>query len=68
MPLVSTTPDPIVVSIQNAGSNLQLTWPVGSLLESTNVTGPWTTNLTATSPYTVTNSGVGNKFFKVLVQ
>lgn len=68
VPLVSTTPDPIVVSIQNAGSNLQLTWPVGSLLESTNVTGPWTTNLTATSPYTVTNSGVGNKFFKVLVQ
>lgn len=68
VPLVSTTPDPIVVSVQTVGGNLQLTWPVGSLLQSTNVVGPWTTNTTATSPYTVTNSGVGNMFFKVQVR
>jgi hypothetical protein len=66
-PTVATTPDPILVSVNKVGGNLQLNWPLGSLLQSTNVTGPWTTNNAAMSPYTITNSGNGNMFFKVLV-
>lgn len=48
-----------------AGS-LTLTWPQGTLLQSTNVAGPWTTN-TAVSPYRVsaTNSQM---YFRVLVK
>jgi hypothetical protein len=50
---------PVVVSLSKSGANLQLTWPGGgALLQATNLPGPWTTNLGATSPYTVspTNS------------
>ncbi|MGC3961725.1 MAG: hypothetical protein QM813_28510 [Verrucomicrobiota bacterium] len=65
VPLVATTPDPVLLSIEKTGGSVKLTWPFGTLLESSSVTGPWTTNA-ATSPYTV--SPVGNKFFKVLVQ
>jgi hypothetical protein len=48
-----------------AGSNT-LYWSQGTLLQSTNVVGPWSTN-TAASPYSVetTNSMM---FYKVLVQ
>jgi len=48
----------------SAGS-LNLTWSQGTLLQSTNLAGPWTTN-TAPSPVTIapTNSQM---FFKVLV-
>lgn len=48
---------PIINSSVIAGSGgnpgqLQLTWPFGTLLEATNVAGPWTTN-NATPPYTI---------------
>jgi len=36
--------------IQWSGSNLRVTWGYGTLLQATNITGPWTTNTTA-SPY-----------------
>jgi hypothetical protein len=39
------------VSLSQSGGNLTLTWSSGSLVEATNVLGPWTTNV-ATSPYT----------------
>jgi hypothetical protein len=60
-PPVSTTVTP------GTGGNpgqLVVTWPFGSLLEATNVAGPWITNATAASPYTInmTNSA---EFFKV---
>jgi hypothetical protein len=35
-----------------SGSNLLVTWPGGTLLQATNITGPWTTNH-STSPLTV---------------
>jgi hypothetical protein len=54
------------ISIQKVGANVQLTWPRGTLLEATNVTGPWTTN-SATSPYTVGPAGA-KKFFRVRAQ
>lgn len=46
----TTTPSPTIVP---SGSNLLVSWPIGSLLQATNITGPWITN-TATSPLTVT--------------
>jgi hypothetical protein len=49
-----------------SGGQFQLTWSQGTLLEATNVLGPWITNA-ATSPYTVTPTGP-RKFFRVQVQ
>jgi hypothetical protein len=37
-------------AIQWSGSNLQVNWDYGTLLEATNLAGPWTTNA-ATPPY-----------------
>ena len=46
---------PPSLSIARSGASVILTWQQGVLLESTNLTeGPWTTNSSATSPYTVT--------------
>ena len=44
--------------------SLTLSWSSGSLLQATNLAGPWVTNTTATSPFVVspTNS---QEFFKV---
>jgi len=50
-----------------AGGKLNLTWSQGSLMESTNLAGPWTTNSAATSPHEVTPAGP-QKFFKILVR
>ncbi len=61
--LQATTP--LTVSIApGAGGNLTLTWPQGILLQATNISGPWVTNSTATSPYQVapTNSQMYFKF------
>ncbi len=64
---LAPTPPAVTVGITNAGNGVfQLAWPQGTLLEATNVVGPWTTNLAA-SPYFITNP-VGNKFFRVQVQ
>jgi hypothetical protein len=49
----------INASIGLSGTNLLLTWPQGTLLQASNVAGPWVTN-PAASPYTVfpTNAGM----------
>jgi hypothetical protein len=52
-------------AIQWSGSNLQVSWLYGTLLEATNITGPWKTNI-ATSPYTVAPVGP-MKFYRVQV-
>jgi hypothetical protein len=57
---------PVSISLQMSGSNLQLTWPQGTLLESSNVLGPWTTNL-APSPFTVSPTNA-QMFFRLRVQ
>lgn len=49
-----------------AGGNITLSWPQGTLLQSTNVTGPWVTN-SASSPYTTPAAGSG-MFYRVRVQ
>ena len=57
---------PVSISLQMSGANLQLTWPQGTLLESSNVLGPWTTNV-ATSPFTVSPTNA-QKFYRLQVQ
>jgi hypothetical protein len=56
----------VTLSIAPAGSNLQVSWSpaIGSLLESSNLNGPWTTNSTASSPYIVGPSNAA-KFYRV---
>ncbi len=57
----------VALSIAPAGEgSLSLSWSQGTLLQTTNLAGPWTTN-TVPSPYTIapTNSKM---YFKVLVQ
>jgi hypothetical protein len=52
----SPNPPPAPVTIANSwnGSQLTLTWPSGGLLlQATNITGPWTTNISASSPFVV---------------
>jgi RHS repeat-associated protein len=58
------TAAPFTIARAGAG-NLTLNWAQGTLLQATNLAGPWSTN-TATSPYTFapTNS---QKFFKLLL-
>ena len=55
----------VTVSLVPTGSQLQITWPYGTLLEATNLSGPWTTNVSA-SPYLVTPTG-GQRFYRVQV-
>jgi hypothetical protein len=57
---------PVTLSVQRSGANIVLSWPQGTLLEATSVTGGWVTN-NATSPYTNTPTGA-QKFYRARVQ
>jgi hypothetical protein len=57
---------PVNLQIASVGPNVQITWPMGSLLQATNLSGPWTTNYLATSPYNVVPTG-GSMFYRVVV-
>jgi hypothetical protein len=57
---------PVMLQIQRSGTNVQLKWSQGLLLQATNVTGPWTTNNGATSPFTVAPTAA-QKFYRVQV-
>ena len=62
-----TPPQPPAVTLSIvpvANNSVTLTWPQGTLLEATNVTGPWITN-TATSPCTVGTTNV-RMFFRAV--
>ncbi len=49
-----------------SGSNLMLTWTNGgSLQTTTNLTGPWTTIGSASSPYTITPTNKPAQFYRV---
>jgi hypothetical protein len=50
-------PAPPQLTINAAGGKVVLTWNKGVLLQANDVTGPWTTNNTAVSPWTNTPSG-----------
>lgn len=64
--VLGNAPPPVSLHVQPSGSSLQLSWPQGTLLEATNVLGPWTTN-THGSPFTVTPAEP-QKFYRVRVQ
>jgi hypothetical protein len=66
---VGATTAPVVIQTQFSGGNLTLTWSQGALLQATNVTGPWVTNTTATSPYTIMPGTNGPQmFYRIQVQ
>jgi hypothetical protein len=52
--------------LQNGGANPMLNWAAGTLLQATNLSGPWLTN-PAQSPYTVMPTNA-QMFIKVLVR
>lgn len=58
---------PTTISIARSGNNLILTWPAGTLQQSTSVNGTYDDIPTATSPYTTAITGP-QKFFRVKVQ
>jgi hypothetical protein len=60
---------PVSLQVTSSGNQVQLSWGTLGLLEqATNVTGPWTTNTLATSPYTVTVGPTNpRQFYRVLV-
>jgi hypothetical protein len=58
---------PVYLSITRSGSDIVLTWPNGTLQESTTVNGQYNDLLTATSPYTNAISGP-QKYYRVKVQ
>jgi hypothetical protein len=58
---------PIQISLQNAGVNFNLIWPQGTLLQATNVTGPWSRIISGPSPFTVIPTNQTG-FYRVLLQ
>jgi hypothetical protein len=59
-------PPPVMLNVaQISPGNLSLSWTQGTLLQSTNLAGPWTTNSAATSPFPVATTNA-QLFFKVL--
>ncbi len=61
--IVRTLTEPPSPVIQQSGSNLQVNWGIGTLLQATNLAGPWITN-TAPAPLTVAPTG-SKMFFRV---
>jgi hypothetical protein len=63
--LAGVTIAPTLGIAPNGSGGFVLTWSAGSLLQSTNVSGPWTTNNAATSPFTITpNPAVPQLFYR----
>jgi hypothetical protein len=60
---IATNYPPVTLQIERTNSNVQLTWGQGTLLETTNLAGQWTTS-NATSPLLLTPVGP-QKFYRV---
>jgi hypothetical protein len=58
-------PNVVLQATALSAGTFQLQWSQGSLLQATNLAGPWTTNTTASSPFTVTPTGP-QLFYRVL--
>jgi hypothetical protein len=56
---------PVNLQIATVGTNVQIIWPMGSLLQATNLNGPWITNILAVSPYTIAPKG--SMFYRAVV-
>jgi hypothetical protein len=59
--------EPAPLSITWAGGQVNLNWTFGKLLEAQQVTGPWTTNGAAVSPYLI-QAGNPSRFYRVQMQ
>jgi hypothetical protein len=57
---------PVILGVIRSESGVVLDWPTGTLLQATNLAGPWITNASAVSPYPVPATN-GVEFFRVLV-
>jgi hypothetical protein len=65
---VNPPPPPACITNQWNGNQLTLSWQSGgTLLEATNVSGPWSTNVSATSPFIVTPSQP-QKYYRLKLQ
>jgi len=62
--VVVRTPPPPSPVIRGSGSNLQISWTFGTLLQSTNLAGPWTTNSSTPSTLSIPPAGP-QMFFRV---
>ncbi len=56
---------PIKVYVNHVGTNVDVSWQAGTLLQSTSVTGPYTTVSGATPPFYRTTASGPAKFFRV---
>jgi uncharacterized protein YjdB len=56
----------VTLGIAPSGKDVVISWQSGTLLEATNLLGPWVTNTTAVSPFTVAATNT-SEFFKILV-
>jgi hypothetical protein len=56
----------VQVGLQETGNNLNLTWPQGTLLQATSVTGPWLAVTNVVSPINVTPTNAA-MFYRVLL-
>jgi hypothetical protein len=65
---VGITVSPVKLQITGSGRVFNLTWPLGQLQQTTNLLSSWSPVNGAVSPYSVTNSGKTNMFFRVQVQ
>jgi hypothetical protein len=63
--ILQVTGTAVNLNIAPMGNQLQITWPYGTLLEATSLTGPWSTN-SAASPYLITPTGP-QKFYRIQV-
>jgi hypothetical protein len=57
----------VQIGIQQSGSNVNLTWPQGTLLESTNLAGPWLAVTNAASSFNIAPTN-NSMFYRVLLQ
>jgi hypothetical protein len=57
----------VQVGLQQTGAGLNLVWPQGTLLQSPNVTGPWSPVVNALSPYLAVPTNA-SMFYRVLLQ
>ena len=59
--------DSVQLNCQRAGANLTLTWPQGTLLQSTNLGGPWARASAAAAPLVVSPTNQ-SMFYRVLLK
>jgi hypothetical protein len=57
----------VQLGTQLIGGNMNLNWPQGTLLQSTNLSGPWSAISNALSPFAVTPTNAAG-FFRVLLR